>query len=279
MNHTTTTSRKKLLAGNWKMNMRLGEIAPFFDSFSAALNPGTKEQCDILFAAPFTQLQATIAAARGRGFAASAQNMHFESSGAFTGEVSPAMLADIGIRTTLVGHSERRQYFAETDDSVAKKTVTAVRMGITPIVCIGETLEERKLGKTFEVVARQTKVFLEALKNADHPSAVAKSREAFYPGDLTDGLVIAYEPVWAIGTGLSATFEQAQEVHAQIRKVCAETISSEFACKVRILYGGSANPSNIAGLLGQPDIDGGLVGGASLKPVDFAAMCNAAANG
>lgn len=272
----TSTARKKLLAGNWKMNLRLGEIAPFFDAFAGALKPGATGHCDILFAAPFTQLQATVAAARGRGFAASAQNMHFEASGAYTGEVSSAMLADIGIRTTLVGHSERRQYFGETDDTVAKKTVTAMREGITPVVCVGETLEERKAGQTFSVVSRQTKAFLEALKKAGLLSDAMKYREAFYPGDLNDGLVIAYEPVWAIGTGLSATVEQAQEVHASIRQVCREMTGPAFAEKVRILYGGSANPANIAGLLAQPDIDGGLVGGASLKPADFAAMCNSA---
>ncbi|MEY4632215.1 MAG: hypothetical protein RIQ81_2335 [Pseudomonadota bacterium] len=265
--------RKKLLAGNWKMNMRLGEIAPFFDAFAAALMPAATGAADILFAAPFTQLQATVAAARSRGFSAAAQNMHFQPSGAFTGEVSTAMLLDLGVRTTLIGHSERRQYFAETDDSVAKKTVAAMKSGMTPVVCVGELIEERKAGKTFDVVGRQTKAFLEVIQSE---SLTLQGRESFYPGDITDSLVIAYEPVWAIGTGLSATVEQAQEVHAFIRQVCREVVGGDFANAVRILYGGSANPANISGLLAQADIDGGLVGGASLKPADFAAMCNSA---
>ncbi len=268
----TASKRKKLLAGNWKMNMRLAEIEPFFTAFSGALNPGATHHVDILFAAPFTQLHATLAASRARGFAAAAQNMHFEASGAFTGEVSAVMLTDIGIRTTLIGHSERRQYFAETDESVAKKTITAISTAITPLVCVGETLDERKSGTTFPVVSRQVEAVLNSVKNRGS----LRDREAYYPGDLSDSIVIAYEPVWAIGTGLSATLEQAQEVHGFIRKVCGEILGGDFAARVRILYGGSANPSNIAGLLSQPDIDGGLVGGASLKPADFAAMCNAA---
>ena len=268
----TASKRKKLLAGNWKMNMRLAEIEPFFTAFSAALRPGFSNHVDILFAAPFTQLHAALAAARARGYTAAAQNMHFEVNGAFTGEVSAMMLTDIGIRTTLVGHSERRQYFAETDDSVAKKTISAISNAVTPVVCVGETLEERKSGTTFQVLSHQLGAVLNAVKN--HGSV--QNREAFYPGDLSDAIVIAYEPVWAIGTGLSATLEQAQEVHGFIRKVCDEILGSEFAVRARILYGGSANPGNIAGLLSQPDIDGGLVGGASLKAADFAAMCNAA---
>ena len=268
----TASKRKKLLAGNWKMNVRLAEVEPFFTAFSAVLNPGFSNHVDILFAAPFTQLHATLAATRARGFAAAAQNMHFEASGAFTGEVSAMMLTDIGIRTTLVGHSERRQYFAETDDSIAKKTIAAISNAVTPVVCVGETLEERKSGTTFQVLSHQLGAVLNAVKN--HGSV--QNREAFYPGDLSDAIVIAYEPVWAIGTGLSATLEQAQEVHGFIRKVCDEILGSEFAVRARILYGGSANPGNIAGLLSQPDIDGGLVGGASLKAADFAAMCNAA---
>ena len=268
----TASKRKKLLAGNWKMNLRLAEVEPFFTAFCAALRPGVSNHVDILFAAPFTQLHATLAATRARGLAAAAQNMHFEASGAFTGEVSAMMLTDIGIRTTLVGHSERRQYFAETDDSVAKKTIAAISNAITPVVCVGETLEERKSGATFQVLSHQLDAVLNAVKN--HGSV--QNREAFYPGDLSDAIVIAYEPVWAIGTGLSATLEQAQEVHGFIRKVCDEILGSEFAERLRILYGGSANPANIAGLLSQPDIDGGLVGGASLKAADFALMCNAA---
>jgi len=266
----SAAKRKKLLAGNWKMNMRLAEIEPFFTAFAGGLDAGSRQHLDVLFAAPFTQIQATLAACRARGFAVAAQNVHFEASGAFTGEVSAVMLTDLGVRSTLIGHSERRQYFAETDETVAKKTVTAIKNAMTPVVCVGELLEERKSGKTFEVVGHQVEAVLTAVKN----QGPLKDREAFYPGDLTDGLVIAYEPVWAIGTGLSATTEQAQEVHAFIRKVAGEILGTAFAGKLRILYGGSANPGNIAGLLAQPDIDGGLVGGASLKPGDFAAMCN-----
>ena len=267
----SASKRKKLLAGNWKMNMRLGEIEPFFAAFTGALKNEFRGHTDILFAAPLTQLQATLAACRGRGFAAAAQNVHFEASGAFTGEVSPVMLTDMGIRTVLIGHSERRQYFAESDEAVAKKTVSSMTAAMTPIVCIGESLEERKSGATFNVVSRQ----LEAVLKAVQKHGAISVREGFYPGDITDPLVIAYEPVWAIGTGLSATTAQAQEVHAFIRKVCLEVLGADFANAVRILYGGSANPANIASLLAQPDIDGGLVGGAALKPADFAAMCQA----
>lgn len=261
--------RRKLLAGNWKMNMRLAEIEPFFQKFSAAIQQKSSTSPEILFAAPFTQLSATLAMARTLGLAVAAQNMHEAASGAYTGEVSAAMLTDLGVRNCLLGHSERRQYFAETDAAVARKSVTAIKSGMTPIVCVGETLEQRQSNQTFEVNGKQLEAVLTAVKTAGLPA----SRDAWYPGDLTDSLVIAYEPVWAIGTGLSATAEQAQEVHAFLRRVCSEVVDSAFANRVRILYGGSANLSNVKSLLAQPDIDGGLVGGASLKPADFAAMC------
>ena len=195
----TASKRKKLLAGNWKMNVRLAEVEPFFTAFSAVLNPGFSNHVDILFAAPFTQLHATLAATRARGFAAAAQNMHFEASGAFTGEVSAMMLTDIGIRTTLVGHSERRQHLKETDEIVAMKIQRCQENSLNAIVCIGEQLEERESGHTHDVL----KVQLDALKTSIKDWSK---------------IVIAYEPVWAIGTGKTATPEIAQEAHEFIRK-------------------------------------------------------------
>ncbi len=250
--------RKKLLAGNWKMNKTSGELAPFFDAFAKEL--GAAPKCDVLFAAPFTLLQKAQELAKPRGYLIAAQNVHAEASGAFTGEVSLAMLQDVGIAASLVGHSERRQYFNETDATVAKKTKAAQAAGVMPIVCIGETLAEREAHRTEAVVGAQLDAVLEGLGN---------------PKDLGN-LVIAYEPVWAIGTGRSATSAQAQEVHAFIRKRVVAVCGADAAAKLRILYGGSANPANIVELLGQKDIDGGLVGGASLKPTDFAAMVRAA---
>lgn len=265
-----TGIRRKLLAGNWKMNMRLAEIEPFFQKFSAAFEiKNSAASPDVLFAAPFTQLTAALGVARSLGYAVAAQNMHEAPSGAFTGEVSALMLTDLGVRSCLIGHSERRQYFGESDDAVAKKAVAAIANGMTPVVCVGETLDQRQANQTFDVTSKQLGAVLQAVKAAGLPA----SREAWYPGDLTDAIVIAYEPVWAIGTGLSATAEQAQEVHGFLRRICSDMIDQPFASRVRILYGGSANPANIAALLAQPDIDGGLVGGASLKPDDFAAMC------
>ncbi len=248
--------RKKLLAGNWKMHKLAGELPGFFTEFVAALGTSpdkVADRCEVLFAAPYTLLAKASELATPRGIRIAAQNVHFEAQGAYTGEISLPMLKDIGVLATLIGHSERRQYYNETDETVQKKTAAALAAGVTPIVCVGETLAERDGGTTDSVVRRQVEAAVAGIKD---------------PKDL----VIAYEPVWAIGTGRSATSAQAQDVHKLIRKVWATLYGDAHAAKVRILYGGSANPANIAELLKQPDIDGGLVGGASLKPADFATM-------
>ncbi len=251
--------RTKLLAGNWKMNKLSSELPGFFEAFARELGAGAPG-AEILFAVPYTLLAKARELAAPRGIEIAAQNVHSEPNGAFTGEVSFAMLKDVGIGATLIGHSERRQYFGETDEAVAKKTKAALAQGVKPIVCVGETLAEREANLTGEVVGRQLDAVLKGLGN---------------PKTLGN-LVIAYEPVWAIGTGRSATSAQAQDVHRFIRARVVAHSSREAADSLRILYGGSANPANIAELLAQADIDGALVGGASLKPADFAAMVRAA---
>ncbi len=251
-------TRTRLMAGNWKMNKLNSELESFFGDFAAALgkDESLTERVDILFAVPYLLLDRAVRLAEPMGIRVAAQNVHSEPSGAFTGEISLAMLKEIGVTSTLIGHSERRQYFCETDESVARKTKAALAAGFMPIACVGETLEEREENRTEAVVTRQVKAVLDTV-------------------DSPKDLVLAYEPVWAIGTGRSATSAQAQEVHAMIRKLIAQRFGDDVSGKMRILYGGSANPANIDELLRQPDIDGGLVGGASLKPQDFAKMVRA----
>jgi triosephosphate isomerase len=241
--------RKKLIAGNWKMYKTVAEAVALVEEIKkgAAGAPG-----DTLVAPPFTALAAAVAAAKGSAVAVAAQNMHFEKEGAFTGEVSPAMLVDAGVTHVILGHSERRQYFAETDAGVAKKTKVALDDRLTPISCVGETLAEREAGRTMEVVGRQLGTILDAV-SADEAKRV----------------VVAYEPVWAIGTGQVATPEQAQEVHAFIRSRIAAKHGSAVAEVLRILYGGSVKPDNVKGLMALADVDGALVGGASLKADSF----------
>jgi triosephosphate isomerase len=253
--------RVRMLAGNWKMNKTIAELQPFFDAFGhevgLASDVQLTERVDLLFAVPYPLLERATRLAEPRGIRIAAQNVHFEASGAFTGEVSLPMLRELGVTASLIGHSERRQYFGETDQSVARKTRAAVEAGFLPIVCVGETLAERERGETEAVVTRQTRAFLDELKD---------------PGEL----VVAYEPVWAIGTGRSATSAQAQEVHKLIRGLLATKFGAGVAGEIRILYGGSATPANIEELVAQPDIDGALVGGASLKAADFARMVRSA---
>lgn len=242
------------------MNKTNREVGAFFQKF-AELSGLDKDRAiaskvDILFAVPTLLLEASRNAAAGAGIRIAAQNVHWEKSGAFTGETSVAMLAEAGINSTLIGHSERRQFFGETNDSVARKTAAAQDAGFQCIVCVGETLAERNSNRTESVLREQ----LEPVFAAVH--------------GLTN-IVIAYEPVWAIGTGVSATSDQAQEAHAFIRKLARARFGASADTLV-ILYGGSANPKNIAELLTKPDIDGGLVGGASLKPDEFAQMVQAA---
>ena len=241
--------RRKLIAGNWKMYKTATEAVALVGEIEKGVSgaPG-----DALVAPPYTALVAVVAAAKGSPLAVAAQNMHFEKEGAYTGEVSAAMLKDVGVTHVILGHSERRQYFAETDEGVAKKTKVALDSGLTPISCVGETLAEREAGRTMEIVGRQVDAILNSV-TADEAKRV----------------VIAYEPVWAIGTGKVATPEQAQEVHAFIRQRIAAKHGKAVAEVVRVLYGGSVKPDNVKGLMALPDVDGALVGGASLKADSF----------
>lgn len=256
------TPRKPLLAGNWKMHKLNRELEAFFAAFAQDVGLHSSAQLrsssvDVLFAVPCTLLAEATRQAAPRGIHIAAQNVHWETSGAYTGEISVPMLQEINIASTLIGHSERRQYFGETDATVALKVKATLSAGMMPILCVGESLSERESGSTEQVVRRQLEIALESVQD---------------PGSL----VIAYEPVWAIGTGRSATSSQAQEVHAMIRDFLTKKFGQAKSHSMRILYGGSANPQNISDLLAQSDIDGALVGGASLKPGDFAQMVRAA---
>ena len=266
----TRMTRRRLLAGNWKMNKAIADVPAFLEAFAkeAGLNRGQQlAKTDVMFAVPYTLLQSTAALFSPWKIQIAAQNVHYAASGAFTGEVSAAMLKEINVTATLIGHSERRQYFGETDESVAKKIQTCLQQKVTAVVCVGETKQEREGGVTTQVVGRQLDAALEA--------AISVSGTGLGAENHTQ-IIVAYEPVWAIGTGLSASSAQAQEVHAMIRNRIRQRCGDTTANTVRILYGGSATPANIGELLSQPDIDGGLVGGASLKPADFAAMVRTA---
>lgn len=245
--------RKPIIAGNWKMNKTIKEALEFAEAVKGKTCP---DKTEAVICAPFTLLKDLKEAVAGTDIKIGAQNMHFEDNGAFTGEVAPAMLKEIGMDYVIIGHSERRQYFNETDETVNKKVLKALEVGIDPIVCCGETLEEREADKTKDVVKVQVEA---ALKD------VAKE-------DLAK-VVIAYEPIWAIGTGKTATSEQANNVIAYIREV-VKGLYGELAEEVRIQYGGSVKPANVAEIMAQSDIDGALVGGASLKAEDFLALLN-----
>jgi len=248
--------RKPIIAGNWKMYKTPTEA----EALIKELVPLVKDaRCVVVVAPTFVCLERAAKALAGSTIRLGAQNVHWEAKGAFTGEVAIDMLKDLGVRYVIVGHSERRQYFGETDQTVNKRAKAVLAAGLTPIVCVGELLAQREAGLTGEVVETQVRGALEGLT-----------------AEQVAGLILAYEPVWAIGTGKVATNEQAQEVHAMIRELVAGLYSPDVAAAVRIQYGGSVKPDNAAGLLGQPDIDGALVGGASLKAADFAAICNAA---
>ncbi|MDR1941764.1 MAG: triose-phosphate isomerase [Endomicrobium sp.] len=244
--------RKPLMAGNWKMNKTAGEAV----SMLKALKPEVADVNDveILLCPVFTALYAANEEIKGSNINLGAQNLFWQPKGAFTGEISPSMVKDVGCSYVIIGHSERRQYFGETDETVNKKVIAAFAAGLIPVACVGETLKEREENVTFEVIEKQIRGGLAGL-NAEQASS----------------LVIAYEPVWAIGTGKTATPAQAQEVHAFIRKLYSE-IYKDAADKVRILYGGSVNPQNVSELMKQDDIDGGLVGGASLEADSFAKL-------
>lgn len=246
-------TRKPIIAGNWKMHKTRREAADLANALAATL--GTMTSVEVVLCPPFTALDTVAAAIRGTNIGLGAQNCHWADQGAFTGEIAPGMLVDAGCRFVILGHSERRQYFAETDASINKKASAAYRHGLVPIICVGETLEEREAGQTETVVATQVRGCLQGL-----------------PAEKVATSVIAYEPVWAIGTGRTASKEQAQEVHALIRRLVAEMFSQDVAQSIRIQYGGSVKPQNIRELMAQPDIDGALVGGASLEADSFAAI-------
>lgn len=245
--------KRKLIAGNWKMN---GSLSANESLVKALLAGVTSSACQVALCVPSVYLAQTQALLAGSGIDLGAQDVSQHASGAFTGEVSSAMLKEFAVRYCIVGHSERRQYHFETDAVVAEKTQRALASGITPIVCVGETLDERDAGKTEEVVKRQL-------------AAVIHTN-----GHCISEIVVAYEPVWAIGTGKTASVEQAQQVHSVLRAQLHA--ASSQAERIHILYGGSMNAANAAQLLAQPDIDGGLVGGASLKAADFLSIIGAA---
>jgi len=248
-----TQLRKPLIAGNWKMYKTITETQTFFDQIAPMVSE--VHHCDMVIAAPFTALRHAVEHGAPLGFGISGQDLYWEKEGAFTGEVSAAMLRDAGCRYTLIGHSERRQFFGETDPTVNRKLKAALAATLLPIVCIGESLAEREANQTEAVLDRQLTAGLAGLTEAD-----------FSP------IIVAYEPVWAIGTGRTATPEIAQQAHAFIRTRLTGIVSPAAAERTRLLYGGSVKPDNIAGLMAQPDIDGALVGGASLDHRSFAAI-------
>ena len=249
-------TRKAIIAGNWKMNKTATEAAELID----ALIPAVKDaDCEVVICTPFTSLVTAVEKCKGTNIHVGAENVHFEKSGDFTGEISADMLVDLGVEYVITGHSERRQYFAETDETVNKRTKAALEAGLKVIVCVGESLAQREQGVTEELVRMQTKIALGGV------SAEEMKR-----------VVIAYEPVWAIGTGRTATADQAQEVCAAIRKVLGELYGEEVAEATTVQYGGSMNAGNADELLSKKDVDGGLIGGASLKADAFGAIVAAA---
>ena len=252
-------NRKAIIAGNWKMNKTATEAKALISE----LIPAVKDAgCEVVICTPYTDLVTAVEMTKGTNLHVGAENVHFEDHGAFTGEISAAMLVDLGVEYVIVGHSERRQYFAETDQTVNKRALAALNAGMKVIICVGESLEQREEGVTEELVRMQTKIALQNVTAAQMAN-----------------VVIAYEPIWAIGTGKTATSDQAQEVCAQIRKVIGELYGEDVAKATTVQYGGSMNAKNAEELLSKPDVDGGLIGGASLKAPDFAVIVNAATNG
>ena len=249
--------RKKIIAGNWKMNVLPSETAALVKGIAEA----TKDYAnvDVVCCTPAIDIPAAVAACAGTAVQPGAENAHWEASGAYTGEISTGMLIDAGVKYVIIGHSERRQYFCETDATVNKKVHAVLNAGMNPIICVGESLEQRETGITNEWIALQVKSALYGV-----------------PADKLRRCIIAYEPIWAIGTGKTATAEQAGEVCSNIRATIRSLYGARVARSVTIQYGGSMNPKNAAELLSQPDIDGGLIGGASLKPEQFVDIINAA---
>ena len=246
-------ARRKIIAGNWKMNKTPSEAVALINELKPLV---ATEDADVVFCVPAISIIPAIEAAKGSNIEIGAENMYFEESGAYTGEIAPNMLTDVGVKYVIIGHSERREYFAETDETVNKKVKKAFEHGITPIVCCGETLTQREQGVTIDFIRQQINIaFLDVT------------------ADQAKTAVIAYEPIWAIGTGKVATTEQAQEICAAIRKCIGEIYDEATAEAIRIQYGGSVSAASAPELFAQADIDGGLVGGASLKP-DFGKIVN-----
>jgi triosephosphate isomerase len=245
--------RNKMMAANWKMYKTPDETRAYFHAFLPLVAGHDRDE--IVVCPPYTDVDAAIASTKNSNVAIGVQNVHWKADGAYTGEISAPMLLSLGITHVIVGHSERRQYFGETDDTVNLRLKTALESGLTPICCVGEVLEEREAGATDDVLRRQC-------VRAFHSISAKKAAK----------LVVAYEPVWAIGTGKTATPELAAEAHAVIRSEAAEVFGEEFANQLRILYGGSVKPENASALMAQEEIDGALVGGASLDPKSFAAI-------
>ncbi len=252
-------NRKAIIAGNWKMNKTATEAKALIADLIPAMADAS---CEVVICTPYTTLATAVEMTKGTNIHVGAENVHFAKSGAYTGEISADMLLDLGVEYVVLGHSERRQYFGETDQTVNLRTVAALEAGLKVILCVGESLGQREEGVTEELVRMQTKIALKGVSAAQMAN-----------------VIIAYEPIWAIGTGVTATSEQAQEVCAQIRKVLGEVYGADVAKATTIQYGGSMNAANAEELLGKADVDGGLIGGASLKAADFAVIVNAASNG
>lgn len=250
-------SRKYFIAGNWKMNKTAAEATVLIEAINE--KAGSQTKVDVAVCPPFTALDAASKALAGSTVKLGAQNMYFEKSGAYTGEIAADMLKEFGCTYVILGHSERREYFKECNCLINKKVKAVLANGMNPILCVGEKLEEREAGNTLDIVSEQTVKGLEGLTAAE-----------------AEKVVIAYEPVWAIGTGKTATPAMAQEVHAAIRKILADTFGAEVAEKMQILYGGSMKPENADALLAEKDIDGGLIGGAALKADSFVALIESA---
>ncbi len=252
-------NRKAIIAGNWKMNKTATEAKELITDLIPVMADAS---CEVVICTPYTTLATAVEMTKGTNIHVGAENVHFAKSGAYTGEISADMLLDLGVEYVVLGHSERRQYFGETDQTVNLRTVAALEAGLKVILCVGESLGQREEGVTEELVRMQTKIALKGVSAAQMAN-----------------VIIAYEPIWAIGTGVTATSEQAQEVCAQIRKVLGEVYGADVAKATTIQYGGSMNAANAEELLGKADVDGGLIGGASLKAADFAVIVNAASNG
>ncbi|NOX96480.1 MAG: triose-phosphate isomerase [Nitrospirae bacterium] len=249
--------RKPLIAGNWKMNKTASQA----EELAGALKDKLKNEnkVDIIICPPFTSLEAACKVVKGSNIGLGAQNIYWEEEGAYTGEISAPMIKEIGCQSVIIGHSERRQFFGETNETVNRKVKAALKFDLTPLVCVGERLEEKEAGRTFSVVESHIKEGLTGLKKEE----ILK-------------IVVAYEPVWAIGTGKTATPQEANEVHSHIRRLLTGLYGEEVASRVRILYGGSVKPDNISGLMSETDIDGALVGGASLQADSFVGIVQGA---